>query len=181
MCAFFLGTNYQQMIDINSQQQITIIPTINKPKIIPQSPTPFLNNPVSATSPDQTTQNFYNWYLSCMDNFNQSPHLASTNPYPLTYQGALTNDVVTKLQNPSNYDKILCAQNTPRSLKFDKAVLTSSNTASIVIHTIWGEETPQAVQVGLLQVNNEWKISSITCNLSSPQNMKTSFYENCLA
>ena len=72
------------------------------------------------------------------------------------------------------YDPVLCAQNLPDKLTFDKSVITNG-TATITVHTIWGAGSPGNIQVGLQQLSDVWKISSIDCNnnLSQPS---TPFY-----
>jgi hypothetical protein len=129
-------------------------------------------NQAVGVSPDSFIQNYYNSYLACLTNhFNNVMKGASSGKSPVQdcpYDAKVfTPSLYSQLQKGQvnvGGNPILCAQNTPQSIAFDRAVVSTSGTATIVVHTIWGSSSPQDINVGLQAVNNQWEITSISCN-----------------
>jgi len=122
-------------------------------------------------SVDTFIQNYYNSYLGCINNhFNNVENKNNYNktpeqdcPYDVS---AFTPTLYSQLQsgqvNPGG-DPILCAQNTPQLLTFDKANVSPKGSATVIIHTVWGRNSPMNIGVGLQEINDQWKIASIVC------------------
>jgi hypothetical protein len=162
--AYYLGAR-SNLLQSSKNQPIATLPAVST--ITPTVPI--------GLDPDTVTQDYYNWYLNCLNQ-----HLTGTNTgnrqvdCAFNKTGALTSDLATKLQQANMYDPVLCAQNLPDKLTFDKSVITNG-TATVMVHTIWGAGTPGNIQVGLQQLSNVWKISSIGCNISQSPST-TPFY-----
>jgi hypothetical protein len=128
--------------------------------------------PMASVSADSFVQNYYNSYLGCINshfnnvesksNYNKTPEQDC--PYDVS---AFTPTLYSQLQNGQvnpGGDPILCAQNTPQSLTFDKANVLSSGAATATVHTIWVGNSPINISVGLQEIDDQWKIASITCD-----------------
>jgi hypothetical protein len=156
--AYYLGAR-SNLLQLSKSQPIATHPA--GATIAPTAPI--------SPDPDTVTQNYYNWYLDCTNQ-----HLTGTSTgskqvdCAFNKTGALTDSLVTTLQQAIMYDPILCAQNIPDKLTFDKSVITNG-TATVMVHTIWGAGSPGNIQVGLQQLSNVWKINSIGCNISQSQ------------
>lgn len=120
----------------------------------------------SQNTPEMVTQAFYDWYLSCLDKHFTSNTGKSPNE-DCSYQ---TNPNVgpqlqKNLGQPKDSDLVLCAQNTPRSTKVDKAYI-AGNKATVVAHTLYDGSGDNPINVDLQLFDNKWKITNISCTHS---------------
>jgi hypothetical protein len=172
---YLLGIRSNQNMSQNTASQNPVSSTqepsqaafsTNMPTVImTESPISQIQQP--SISPDTVLQIYYNWYLAC-----QKYHFANANvgtvnkspkedcPYNKT--GLLTSALANTLQQAIAFDPVLCTQNTPSGVTYDKAVVTNTH-ATAMVHTVWGASPKQNISVGLDIQNGAWKISSITC------------------
>lgn len=115
---------------------------------------------------DTFIQNYYNEYFDCLHKHftvMNGHGLLQDCPYdaniftPTLYSG-LQNGTINRGGNP-----ILCAQDMPMAITFDKAITSVNGTATVVVHTFWGSSAPQKINVGLQEIDNQWKVASINC------------------
>jgi len=154
---FLVGFIYNSLFRLSPSHTMPPQPT-RAPQAIRQ------NSFLPSTDADRVTQDYYNWYLGCLNQhfINQS----NRNPQedcPYNKTGVLTDNLVSKLQHAGEGDPVLCAENIPLKITFDKAVVTNNGKASVIVHTIWGATAPRNIRVGLQAINNQWKISNIAC------------------
>lgn len=125
------------------------------------------NSITTGSTPDKVTRDYYNWYLSCINNHFSTPtnKKSPQQDCPYNQTGDLTNDLVTSLQQVKGYDPILCAQDAPQSLTFEKSARDTTDTATVSVITIWDKSAPHNIDVGLQQTEAGWKIYSINCNM----------------
>lgn len=132
-------------------------------------------NQTADVSADSFIQSYYNSYLSCLINYykdaGSSPNKSLVETCPYNANNALTQDLSSQIEKNHAKDperEILClAQDYPNiPLTFNKAVISNDDTATAVVHTLWGDPASPIINninVGLQKVDNQWKISSITC------------------
>lgn len=119
--------------------------------------------PTYSTTPEQTTENFYKWYLDCLNRYFQSESgksLQEDCPYQTNKYTSFSAPLVA-----TGFDPVLCAQNTPNldegSITIDKATIFG-NKATTTIRSLYSwKDHPIKVELGLF--NNQWKITNITC------------------
>lgn len=113
-------------------------------------------------------QSYYLSYRACLDKHFQAANAGTSSNQtpqqdcPYNLDGQLTTALTSQLNKVTGADPVLCAQNVPLNITFDAPVVNSAR-ASVVVHTLWGSSSPESITVGLDQVANTWKISSITC------------------
>lgn len=124
----------------------------------------------SATSfntPDQVVRLNYDWYLTCIKNHfnNPSRNKSPQQDCPYNGKGYLTTSLNDRLIQEKGFDAVLCAQNTPTSISYSNAVVVKIGTATDSVNLHWGlnDQEITIINVGLQQVDKQWKISSITC------------------
>lgn len=118
----------------------------------------------SQDTPEMVTQAFYDWYLSCLDehftrNTGKSPNedcSYQTNPN-------VDSQLQKNIGQVKDSDPVLCAQNTPRSTKVDKAYITG-NKDTVVVHTLYDSSGDNPLNVDLQLIDNKWKIINISCS-----------------
>lgn len=136
-------------------------------------------------SPETVVNNFYQWYLSCLnDNVQQAVNKEGDNKIPAIPDGACryTSSPYISQKLVSNFDKfeadfrkqcsnrsecshgdlILCAQNAPRSISVDKAEI-SGKAANTVTHTFFDASGDNPIKVSLEQEGKNWQITNIEC------------------
>jgi hypothetical protein len=146
-----------------TQTQITnhIIPT--SPSAV-STTSPSLMPTSTASSADTVVQTYYQTYLSCLDKHFANPTTTGSpmQDCPYNQSNVLTPSLNDKLQQLQAFDPILCAQNVPLKITYEKAVINRTHAATN-IYTHWGASPKQTIEIGSDFINNEWKISSITC------------------
>jgi len=137
------------------------------------TPTATQQNNTPKTEADIVTQDYYNWYFTCINDNSKADVKTQHSPReacPFNAPGVLTTDLLSKLQpiegDLVGADPVLCAQNIPQKITFEKAVVPTNGTATVVVHTIWGTSAPDNITVGLRVINNQWKINTINCNFT---------------
>jgi len=124
-----------------------------------------------AVAPEKVAENFYNYYLNLVNPNGQADSQAkfqsTTQPYKLkgsfsTYlNSTLIADLETLYNNSStNYDPILCAQDTPTTITYDAAKITDDTATSVVNMQF---STIHKVTLGYVKDGSNWKINTITC------------------
>lgn len=163
---FFLGKSSNSNKPVQATTKVTVSPSVNlimtptESPSVTLSPSPTTQSQSVIVNPNSVVKDYYNWWLSCL---NQKLSGAEVHcSYNKT--GALTDALVIELNQASGFDPILCAQNIPGKINFDNAVLENTDTAKVEVHTVWGASLQRNISVGLQQINNQWKISSINCN-----------------
>ncbi len=116
--------------------------------------------------PNTVVQNYYNWYVACQNAISQTNLGYSSKSCFFNKPGVLTDNLVNELQKPVDYEPVLCVQNTVSYVTFDNAVITNNGTATVTVYQEPYHSSGQAgsISVGLQEIQNQWKIASITCN-----------------
>jgi len=184
---FMGGRNEQQTISIKPTQPINYISPssvqniINSPQpseIISQTDTPtptqipgkilplpvWIPSSVQLNDPNLLVQGYYNWYLACEKQYfaNNDPSNSRETCKPFRAD-VLIGNLISLLQNVKGHDPVLCAQNIPQAITYEKAVTTNTH-ATAIVHTHWGAPSINDITVGLDIENGAWKISSINCS-----------------
>jgi len=110
-------------------------------------------------TPEKFTQNFYNEYLT------------GGNPNSLIKE-KLSDDLlkeVTASSSGPGYDHVLCAQDTPQSIGAVDKISATSDSASVLVHTIFRVSGDLPIKVELKSTNGTWKITKINCSPSSSE------------
>jgi hypothetical protein len=119
------------------------------------------------TNPKAVTESFYTWYLSCLnEHFSQTTN-SSYNKSPLEACPYHSNSYLiapAKDLRAQGADPILCAQNTPQSIKVDK-LTTSKDIAYVTVHTFY-ETGDNPITVELKSGQSGWQITNIICKQS---------------
>lgn len=124
---------------------------------------PYKNNIQNPTAPENVTQNFYNWYLSCLNNhFQDSIDQTPNTTCPYENSAYISPELLQNIKNNIGGDPILCAQNTPLEIKADKAKI-AGNKSNLIVHTIYGASGDNPLNVELQLINQKWKITNISC------------------
>lgn len=135
---FYLGVNYNDPIE-NTKE-----------------------NTPPENSPQRVTENFYQWYINCLnDDFANSNGNSPKQNCPYQASAYVNKDFISKSENIQAYDPVLCSQNVPTSYKVGDAQV-SGNTANIPVRTYYvtGE---QSLEVSLESDAQNWLISDIKC------------------
>jgi len=111
--------------------------------------------------PEKATEDFYKAYWYCMQD-NPKPSIEQC-LNQADFAPVLTSDLKEKLQTVIGADPVLCAQNIPDSINTDTAVI-DNNTAKVTVHTAYASSGDNPISVDLTKQNNNWQITSITCN-----------------
>jgi hypothetical protein len=148
---YYLGTKYQKVPDFPKQQK-EIITSESKMS-------------VNTNTPLSIVENYYNWYLDCIKNhFKNLTGKSPAQDCPINKDGVLTPALTSYLDSRPSYDPVLCAQNVPMKISFEKSSNDSPDNPSVLVRMYWGETKPNDILVGLTNVDNAWKISSINCD-----------------
>lgn len=123
-----------------------------------------------SVAPEKVAENFYNFYLNLINpngQMNGQAIFQSTSPYKLksSFSTYLTSTLITHLESlynssSTNHDLILCAQDIPDRITYDKATITNTTATSIVNLQF---SPVSKITLGYLKQNNSWLINSITC------------------
>ncbi len=109
-------------------------------------------------SPEQVTQDFYDWYIDYAGTANPLVNRAYRD------RGALTQDFVARLDaftaGPMMFDPILCAQDVPNSVSATAADVSGA-TAIVRVETSFAGH---AFEVRLTQEGGTWKIAEVICS-----------------
>jgi hypothetical protein len=114
-------------------------------------------------TPEAVTEDFYNWYFTCLQNHFKNP--AEKSPQedcPYSSQKSISQNLVQTLASRVGYDPVFCAQELPSLITIDKATL-SNEMAEVVVHTYYEVSGDNSITVNLTLVEDTWKISNITC------------------
>lgn len=134
-------------------------------------PAPTVSEPTSealALTPQQVTQNFYNWYLETIGNHSDG---SFTNPLVEgLYRDSeyLTADFVARIDETlagfegGGYDPILQAQDIPVSFEVQEPVINDQAATVIVLFYWGGNPDPSPITVHLRQENGRWRIDNVT-------------------
>ncbi|HSW97802.1 MAG TPA: hypothetical protein VLF89_08305 [Candidatus Saccharimonadales bacterium] len=136
---FYLGTQYQQKIDIVWQQT---------------------NEDILSKTPQVTVQQFYNTYLTCLNNHFIHPSGTPSQDCPYESYASvsieLRNNVLGSVGDP-----ILCAENTPKKILVDTERI-QGGMATVIAHPYFTSGSYN-ILVQLQKIKDQWKITNITC------------------
>lgn len=125
---------------------------------------PYKNNIQNPTTPENVAQNFYDWYLSCLNNhFQDSIDQTPNTTCPYENSAYISPELLQNIKKNAGGDPILCAQNTPLEIKADKANITGDK-SNLIVHTIYGASGDNPLNVELQLINKKWEIINISCN-----------------
>ena len=116
----------------------------------------------SATPPEMIVENYYNWYLN-----NEAKGLLLSDSETYSNSEYVSDVFVKKVENilasfrdGGGYDPILCAQDTPRMIKAEKAEINKDNATVIVRSDLCCDHW---FKVSLKFQNGQWKITDVKC------------------
>lgn len=116
-------------------------------------------------SPETVIENFYNSYLNCIENHFQNSNGRSPRENCPFKNSNLSDELVQRLDEARAHDPILCAQDTPVSIKVDQAII-ESNKANLTVHTFYEISNDNPIKVALTKgQDGYWQITNITCSL----------------
>lgn len=153
---------------------------LKKPSPPPQKAQP---TPAYSTAPEVTIKNFYKWYLDCQGKYSKSEEygkLSSSYEYcPWKKSEYISQDLRENVAGASNYDPIICAQNTPNldegDITIDKATIFGNKATTTIRNLYSWEDHPIKVELGLF--DNQWKITNIICPPTlTPEEVAKEFY-----
>lgn len=121
-------------------------------------------NMTPPSSPEKTVQNFYDWYMNCLETHFSKPNGKppaencnyKTSPY-------VNQKLIDNLAERRGGDAVLCAANTPDSFKVDSAV-SRNDGATVVVHTYFSVSGDNPLLVSLESDGRNWLISNVECN-----------------
>lgn len=146
----------------NLSYDLSLVADASKTEIILQIP--YKNNIQNPTTPEGVTQNFYDWYLSCLNNhFKDSIDQTPNTTCPYENSAYTSSELLQNIKKNAGGDPILCAQNTPFEIKVDKANITGDK-SNLIVHTIYGASGDNPLNVELQLINKKWEITNISCN-----------------
>lgn len=120
-----------------------------------------INQSRQDTTAESTAQDFYAWYLTCLDNHFKNPNGKSpAQDCPYQSSPYVSPTLSAKLAGYHG-DPILCAQNTPKSFKVDPAS-DKNGMKVLVVHTYYSS-TDKPLKVTLEKNSQNWLISDIEC------------------
>jgi len=134
----------------------------------------------SALSPEQVTENFYIWYVGCLEG------TVGTEKAPCQWQkSSYVSDKLTKNIKGNGYNPIICAQALPDTSKGKvvvKKIETQNAKARTTVYSLYNWEN-RPIDVELERINNQWQITGLACPPSqSPDYIAGDFfasYINC--
>ncbi len=142
--------------------------TGNEPAVAPaEANAPVKGAPESLT-PQQVTENFYNWYLATIGDRSDG---SFTNPLVEgLYRDSeyLTADFVARIDETlagftkGGFDPILLAQDIPVSFEVQEPSINDGTATVVVLRTWGGNPDPDPMVVHLVQENGRWLIDNVT-------------------
>ncbi|MDD4990575.1 MAG: GerMN domain-containing protein, partial [Candidatus Pacebacteria bacterium] len=126
-----------------------------------------------ASSPNQTIESFYQWYV----NQPERPLLSGS----YAKSGFLTSGFADKMAKKASdfkntgFDAFLCAANTVPSFSAVQQPKVLAGQAQVVVEQVDGLKTNQ-VKVSLVLEKRNWKISDIECFVAKPEEMALKVY-----
>ncbi len=120
------------------------------------------NNVQSPNTPEAVAQNFYNWYLNCLEyHFANSIGQNSNTTCPYQKSAYITPELLQNIKIRHGMDPILCSQNTPKSISVSKGLVTSD----LATVKVYQQYNSQVTNEANLRLNDRlWKITNISCN-----------------
>jgi spore germination protein GerM len=115
------------------------------------------------TSPQDTVNNFYEWYFSYEGNpltdraYKTRPEMSSS----------LTNEINEFVEGGPGFDPFICAQDKPADYYFSDPEI-ENNKAVVTLTQIYSTQNKQ-VPVTLEKIDNNWQITKIDCSVSAPK------------
>jgi hypothetical protein len=112
------------------------------------------------SSPYWLVRNYYSWYFTCAAikvNASTIPSYCKNDR-----NEAFSTDLKSTLKKAQGSDPILCSQNVPQGVSFDKEIISGEH-SSVMVHEQWEQTADTSIQVGLDRLNGKWVISSIKC------------------
>ena len=172
---------------------VPILPEPNSMLIINATATPkptsapkIENTPKLAekSEADNLLQNYYDFYLSCLQGHfanlqnAKGPTNSPQDDCPYNQTGALSDQLALKIKPIVGYDPILCSQDLPDKITYDKSKITGG-TAKAVVHEEFAAPTTSYktksvtasasagetinIPVQLDYQNAQWQITVISC------------------
>ncbi len=123
----------------------------------------FVDQNQAKNSPEFVANNFFNWYLQCLNDHFQKAANSSPSQYNKSIDEACPYQTNTGISSKLKTDNILCSQNTPASISTDKAQV-SGDMATTSVHTFYSGSGDRPITVQLEKENNSWRITNIICN-----------------
>lgn len=124
--------------------------------------------PASDLSPQQVTENFYNWYLSSMadriDSSFTNPLVAGLyrdSEYLTVDFVARIDEIVAGFEN-GGYDPILLAQDIPVGFEVQEPSIHGTEATAVILRYWGGNPDPSPMVVHLVQENGRWLINNVT-------------------
>ncbi|MCB8987856.1 MAG: DUF3828 domain-containing protein [Ardenticatenaceae bacterium] len=124
--------------------------------------------PAASLSPQQVTENFYNWYLAPLEDRSDGRF---TNPLVAgLYRDSeyLTTGFIARIDETlasftgGGYDPILLAQDIPVSFEVQEPVINGAEATAVVLRYWGGNPDPSPMVVHLVQENGRWLINNVT-------------------
>jgi hypothetical protein len=124
---------------------------------------------VTALSPEQTVQHFYDWYLASLHQPGNplTDGAYKTSPYLSSAAVQSISQLLAAFGNGPSYDPILCAQNAPVSVTVGLTELAGDE-ARVFVRMAWGSGADTSQTVQLKQSGGQWQIISLTCAVQKP-------------
>lgn len=112
-------------------------------------------------TPEEVAENFYNWYLGPHEKYDKISVVLKRSDY--VSEELIESIVAFESKDwKGGGDPIICGQEVPNTRTYDKAEI-SDNNATVIAHHIYSISGDNPITIGLKLIDEEWRISSITC------------------